>query len=82
MDKIIASIPQLLEELEGKIQMVANKQIDFLFECNDIQSLNSSEEIRNYVDEVVIEIAALKEKKKKMNKDDLNKLWIDKSNDN
>lgn len=82
MDKIIASIPQLLEELEGKIQMVANTQIDFLFECNDIQSLNSSEEIRNYVDEVVIEIAALKEKKKKMNKDDLNKLWIDKSNDN
>jgi hypothetical protein len=64
MDKIIASIPQLLEELEGKIQMVANKQIDFLFECNDIQSLNSSEEIRNYVDEVVIEIAALKEKKR------------------
>jgi t-SNARE complex subunit (syntaxin) len=82
MDKIIASIPQLLEELEGKIQMVANKQIDFLFECNDIQSLNSSEEIRNYVDEVVIEIAALKEKKKKINKDNLNKLWIDKSNDN
>jgi hypothetical protein len=81
MDKIIASIPQLLEELEGKIQMVANKQIDFLFECNDIQSLNSSEEIRNYVDEVVIEIAALKEKKK-INKDNLNKLWIDKSNDN
>ncbi len=74
MDKIIASIPQLLEELEGKIQMVANKQIDFLFECNDIQSLNSSEEIRNYVDEVVIEISSLKEKKKKMNKDDLNKL--------
>jgi t-SNARE complex subunit (syntaxin) len=82
MDKIIASIPQLLEELEGKIQMVANKQIDFLFECNDIQSLNSSEEIRNYVDEVVIEIAALKEKKKKINEDNLNKLWIDKSNDN
>jgi t-SNARE complex subunit (syntaxin) len=82
MDKIIASIPQLLEELEGKVQMVANKQIDFLFECNDIQSLNSSEEIRNYVDEVVIEIAALKEKKKKINKDNLNKLWIDKSNDN
>ena len=82
MDKIIASIPQLIEELEGKMQMVANKQIDFLFECNDIQSLNSSEEIRNYVDEVVIEIAALKEKKKKINKDNLNKLWIDKSNDN
>jgi hypothetical protein len=74
MDKIITSIPQLLEELEGKIQMVANTQIDFLFEYTDIQSLNSSEEIRNYVDEVIIEITALKEKKNKMDKDTFVKL--------
>ncbi|HXS60595.1 MAG TPA: hypothetical protein VN703_07275 [Candidatus Sulfopaludibacter sp.] len=82
MDKIIASIPQLIEELEGKMQMVANKQIDFLFECHDIQSLNSSEEIRNYVDEVIVEIAALKEKKNRQTTDDPNKLRVNKSNNN
>ncbi len=43
MDKIIASIPQLLEEFEEKIQIVTNKQTDFLSECTTIQSLNSSE---------------------------------------
>lgn len=70
MDKIIASIPPLLEE---KIQMFTNKQTDFLSEYTTIRSLNSSEEIQNYVNEVIKEIAHLKEKKNKMDKDGINK---------
>jgi hypothetical protein len=53
--------------------MVTNKQTDFLSECTTIQSLNSSEEIQNYVNEVIKEIADLKEKKNKMDKGGINK---------
>ncbi len=83
MGKIIYPIVHLFEELEEKIQRVTKNCIYSLSNYTDIQSLNTHDEIKEYVDEVIKEITDFKEKKRRcINKNDLDGIPKDDNNNN
>jgi hypothetical protein len=84
MGKIIYPIVHLFEELEEKIQRVTKDCIYSLSNHTDIQSLNTQDEIKEYVNEVIKELTDFKEKKRLhyMNKNDLDNIQKDKNNNN
>jgi hypothetical protein len=84
MGKIIYPIAHLFEELEEKIQRVTKDSIYPLSNYTDIQSLNTPDEIKEYVNEVIKEITDFKEKKRRncINNKDLDKIQKDDNNNN
>jgi hypothetical protein len=84
MGKIIYPIAHLFEELEEKIQKVTKDCIYSLSNYTDIQSLNTRDEIKEYVNEVIKEITDFKEKKRRncINNKDLDKIQKDDNNNN
>jgi hypothetical protein len=84
MGKIIYPIAHLFEELEEKIQRVTKDSIYSLSNYTDIQSLNTPDEIKEYVNEVIKEITDFKEKKRRncINNKDLDKIQKDDNNNN
>jgi hypothetical protein len=84
MGKIIYPIAHLFEELEKKIQRVTKDCIYSLSNYTDIQSLNTPDEIKEYVNEVIKEITDFKEKKRRncINNKDLDKIQKDDNNNN
>jgi hypothetical protein len=84
MGKIIYPIVHLFEELEEKIQRVTKDCIYSLSNYTDIQSLNTQDEIKEYVNEVIKEITDFKEKKRRncINNKDLDKIQKDDNNNN
>jgi hypothetical protein len=84
MGKIIYPIAHLFEELEEKIQRVTKDCIYSLSNYTDIQSLNTQDEIKEYVNEVIKEITDFKEKKRRncINNKDIDKIQKDDNNNN
>jgi hypothetical protein len=83
MGKIIYPIAHLFEELEKKIQRVTMDCIYSLSDYTEIQSLNTRDEIKEYVNEVVKEITDFKEKKRRcINKNDPDGIQKDDNNNN
>ncbi|HEY0579543.1 MAG TPA: hypothetical protein VGC75_02440 [Candidatus Nitrosocosmicus sp.] len=84
MGKIIYPIAHLFEELEEKIQRVTKDCIYSLSNYTDIQSLNTQDEIKEYVNEVIKEITDFKEEKRRncINNKDLDKIQKDDNNNN
>ena len=84
MGKIIYPIAHLFEELEEKIQRVTKDCIYSLSNYTDIQSLNTQDEIKEYVNEVIKELTDFKEKKRLqyINKNDLDNIQKDDNNNN
>jgi hypothetical protein len=82
MGKIVYPITYLFEELEEKIQRLAKDRIYSLSNYTDVQSLNTQNERKEYVNEVIKEITDFKEKKQRcINKNNLDKIQKD-DNDN
>ena len=84
MGKIIYPIAHLFEELEEKIQRVTKDRIYSLSNYTDIHSLNTPDEIKEYVNEVIKELTDFKEKKRLhcINKNDLDTIQKDTNNNN
>jgi hypothetical protein len=83
MGKIIYPIAHLFEELEEKIQRLAKDCIYSLSNYTDFQSLNTQDEINEYVNDVIKEITDFKEKKHYcINKNELDKIQKDDNNNN
>jgi hypothetical protein len=82
MGKIIYPIAHLFEELEEKIQRVTKDRIYSLSNYTDIQSLNTPDEIKEYINEVIKELTDFKEKKRLhcTNKNDLDTIQKDTNN--
>ena len=83
MGKIIYPITHLFEELEEKIQRLAKDCIYSMSNYTDVQSLNTQNEIKEYVNEVIKEITDFKEKKQRcINKNDFDKIQKDDNENN
>ncbi len=82
MGKITPPTTQLFEELEEKIQRVTKDYTESLSNHIDIQSLNTQDEIKDYVNEVIKEIIYFKKNKHCINKDDFDIIHNDENNNN
>jgi hypothetical protein len=65
MERLIPSIIQLIEDLEEKMQTVIREKTDYLASLADAEGLlDSQENIKEYVNELIEEINSIKKNNK------------------